>query len=230
MEPREIIVGDPQPDLSLPILQEDLALDLPSNAVLNPDGTVTVTFDYPAVLKFRQVGSEAIAREETIASLTLRRLSGVDVRKMIAAKNPTTMALALSSGLSLGKLSLLQQRMDARDEASANDVVDQMLGGLKMGLPDHATDTEDGVTLPLRVPAVAGDGTVFNELKFGRLTAAQRRQAAEAANILDWGMALATGMTPKQAQELVDGMDGADAMAVNMAVLFLLGSGRRTGR
>jgi hypothetical protein len=226
----QIRIGDIAPDISVPVLSDGPAMDLPPNATLNADGSVTIMLDYPKVLKYRQPGSDQVVREEPVDSLTLRRLTGADVRKMIGAKNPTATALALASGLGAAKLHLLAQIMDARDDSAANEVVGELLGGMKMGLPEHATETRDGVTLPLWRPTVDEEGTAHTEVLFKRLTAAQRRQAADAPNLLDWGVALATGITPKSAKFLVDAMDGADAMAVNQVILFLCGSGRRSSR
>lgn len=225
-----IAIGDPGPDTSVPLLTEAPPMDLPRGATLNGDGSVTLTLDYPKALKFRTPGSEFVVREEPITQLVLRRLTGADVRKMIAAKNAVQMALALSSCMGLAKLSLLVQVMDATDEAAANEVVSELLGGFGPELPARAEETPEGITLKLWQPAADEEGTVHAEIAFKRLTAAQRRQAADAPNLLDWGVSLSTGMTPKLAKTLVDSMDGADAMAVNQVILFLCGSGRRAGR
>ena len=230
METDTILIGDALPDTSLPILFDGVPMDLPPSATLNHDGSVTVVLDYPKTLKYRAPGSDIVAREEAFSSLTLRRLTGLDVRKMIGAKNPVEMALSIASGLGPAKLNLLKTVMDATDETAANEVVGELLGGMKQGLPDYAEDSPEGVTLPLLRPAVDEEGTVYTSLTFKRLTAAQRKIAADAASQLDWGIALATGVTPKLAKSLVDRLDGADAMAVNQVILFLFGSGRRTGR
>lgn len=225
-----IVIGDPLPDTSIPVLGDGPLMELPAGAKLNADRTVTLTLDYPCSVKYRFVGTDQVAKQDDYASLTLRRLKGVDVRKMIAAKNPGSMALALSTGLGAGKLALLQDVMDATDEAAAGDVVNELLGGIKTGLPAHAEETPDGVMLPLFWPTENDEGTVVQSLLFKRLTAAQRRQATEAPNLLDWGVSLSTGMTPRIAKTLVDAMDGVDAMAVNQVILFLCGSGRRSGK
>ena len=225
-----ITIGDAPLDETIAILSELPPMDLPSGAVLNADGSVTLTLDYPVAPKFRMAGSDAVVREEPVTQLVLKRLGGADVRKMIAAKNATNMALAISSGLGLGKLNLLLQVMDATDEAAAGDVVGELLGGLKAGLPANATDGPEGVLLPFSFPVTGEDGTHYASLFFKRLTAAQRRQAVDAANLLDWGVGIAAGVSPKDAKALVDAMDGADAMAVNQVILFLCGSGRRTSR
>lgn len=222
-----IVIGDVAPArfmIDLP------PMDLPSGAVLNDDGTVTLNLEYPATIKLRAVGSDAVAREETITQLVFRRLGGAEVRKMVAAKNASVLAMALSSGLGLGRFNMLQQVMLATDEGAAGDVVSELLGSVKLGLPERAVETPEAITLPLFAPAAGEDGVVYQELTFKRITAAQKRQASEAPNYLDWGVVLATGQTPKIAKTLVDAMDGADAMGVHQVILFLCGSGRRTGR
>ena len=229
MEP-VILIGDAEPGAGVQLLSDAPPMDLPPGAVLNDDGSVTLTLDYPTAIILRTAGAGAVVRNEPVTQLVLRRLTGADVRKMIAAKNANTMALALSSGLGLAKLNMLQNVMDAADEAAAGIVVSELLGGMNPGLPAQAEETPEGVTLKLWWPAADEEGTVCSEILFKRLTAAQRRQAADAPNLLDWGVALSTGMTPKVAKTLVDAMDGADAMAVNQVILFLCGSGRRTSR
>ncbi len=223
-----IAIGDVPPDLTIPVLPDGPPMDLPSGCTINPDGSVTLTLDYPCSVKYRVPGTDQVVKEDRYDSLTLRRLTGADVRKIIAAKNPTSTALALSTGLGAGKLALFQNVADASDDAAASDVVNELLGGIKAALPAHAEETADGILLPLFRPVEDDAGTLCRELLFKRLTAAQRRQASEAPNLLDWGVALSAGVTPKEAKALVDAMDGADAMAVNRVVLFLCGSGRRT--
>ena len=224
-----IVIGD-LPDDGIPVLFDGPPMDLPPGATLNADGSVTLALQHPFTLQFKPIGSDQVAREEPFDFLIFRRLGGADVRKMIGAKNAADMALALCTGLGPAKLSLVQKLMDAADEGAASEVVSELLGGLKAGLPPHAEDTPDGIVLPLFKPATDEQGTAFSSLTFKRLTAERRRAAADAPNLLDWGISWATGLSPKAAKSLVDDMDGADAMGVNLVILFLCGSGRRTGR
>lgn len=222
-----IMIGDGPLDQSIPVLSDGPPMDLPANATLNPDGTVTLAFDYPVVVKYKTPGTGQVVKEEPYSSLTLRRLTGADIRAMLSAKDSTQTALARSTGLGLAKLALLQSVMDASDESAASSVIREFLGGMVAGLPAHAISSPEGVTLPLFTPvADEAAGTAYTELVFRRLTAFQRKKAVGAANLLDWAVAESTGLSPKQAASLVDSMDGADAVAVNQVILFLFGSGR----
>ena len=227
MEP--ILIADLPIDTAAPA-NDAPPMDLPPNAVLNADGTVTLALEWPCQVEMRKAGTSEVAATEPYATLTLRRLTGADVRAMIAAKDSSEMALALSSGLGLGKLRRLQTVLDARDEADANAVIGEFLGAGGQGLPPRATEADGVITLPMLYPAADEDGTIHDQMVFKRMTAVMRKQAVAAKSILDWAVAAATGLTQKQASALVDAMDGADAVAVNQVVLFLFGSGPRTGR
>ena len=227
MEP--IMIGDLPIDTSSPA-NDAPPMDLPPNAVLNADGTVTLTLEWPCQVEMRKAGTSEVAATEPYTVLILRRLNGADVRAMIAAKDSSEMALALSSGLGLGKLRRLQTVLDARDEADANAVISEFLGAAGQGLPARATEAEGVITLPMLYPVADESGTIHDQMVFKRMTAVMRKQAVAAKSILDWGVAHATGLTPKQGSALVDIMDGIDALAVNQVMLFLFGSGPRTGR
>ena len=204
-------------------------MDLPDNAVLNPDGTVTVRFDRPFDLTFREPGRDP--RTESYDHIVLRRLNGVDMRRVFAAKNSTELALAISAGLTQAKLALMQTRMDGADLTAANMAVAELLGGMKDGLPDHAVENADGgVTLPLLYPATDGDGETHDTLVFNRLTGLHMKGIGTSKVPLQHGIHAATGLTLKAAKGLFDAMDGADALAAQAAINFLSGIGRRTGR
>ena len=203
-------------------------MDLPANAVLNADGSVTLTLEFPKELKFRVANGDQVVRSEPVTQLVLRRLTGRDLRAQTQAKDQQVEALALSSGLGRMKIAQLLNVIDAADDRAAADVIGQLLGDLPMGLPPHAEDTPDGVRLPLWFP-VTFNGKVYDELTFRRLTGAQRRKLGEQDNIVDWGVGFATGLDRRDAMELVNLMDGADGMAVNRVVLFLCGSFRTRG-
>ena len=227
MEP--IMIGDLP--IETPAQPGDAApLDLPPNAALNADGTVTLTLEWPCSVDLRKPGTSDVAATESYTALTLRRLTGADVRAMIAAKDSGETALALSSGLGLGKLRRLQTVLDARDEADANAVIGEFLGVAGQGLPARAIEDDGVITLPVLYPVTDESGVVHDRIVFRRMTAVMRKQAVAARSILDWGVAQTIGLTSKQASAFVDIMDGADAVAVNQVVLFLFGSGPRTGR
>jgi hypothetical protein len=205
-------------------------LDLPERAVLNDDGSVTLTFEYPCTIEYRMVGAAGVARSESFDHLVLNRLRGPDWRKIVDAKNSTNTALARSAGLSPAKLDLLMKVMDSADMGAAQRVVAELLGGMKEGLPAHAEETADGITLPLLYPATDGEGTAHSELVFKRMTAADRTAIGQAKDPMDWAIHRTTGLSPKAAKGLIDDMDAVDIMAAQEVISFLSGSGRRTGR
>lgn len=212
----------------IPVLDEGFAaLDLPPGCALNADGSVTVTFDRPATVRFR-TGSEE--KTETHEGLTLRRLTGAQVLKAIEAKKTGTVALAFAAGLSPARLALLTDRADAADVTRLMNVVSELLGGLGEGLPEHAAETEDGVTLPLRDLATDGDDGVHESLTFRRLTGGDLEAMAGAKDTLQVGIHRATGLTLKAVKGMLPVMDGADVMDAQRVIGFLSGSGRRTGR
>jgi hypothetical protein len=225
------VAGDAaSPDTSLPVLNEGAApLDLPERATLLPDGTVRLDLEFPCEVKYREVGGQ-VARSDSYDHLVLRRLQGPDMRRILDAKNTTNAALARSAGLTPAKLALLLEKMDSSDVGAAQQVINELLGGQKEGLPAHAEETDAGIRLPLLYPATDGDGEAHSELMFGRMTGADRAAIAQAKNPLDWAIHRATGLTPKAAHGLVDDMDGADIVAAQQVIAFLSGSGRRTGR
>ncbi len=226
----DIVIGDAPPDVDLPVLVDGIAMSLPDGAELNPDGSVRLPLLYPCELKYRAVGGSGdVVRTESIDHLVLRRLTGAEARRVIEAKDSVRMALAISSGLGPAKLEMLSKVLDAADETMAADVVSELLGLSKRTLPELARDLGDCVELTLRFARTDADGQVHSTWTFKRLTAAQRRAAGDAADLLTWVAQHATGLNPKKARDLVDSMDGVDVMAASQVVGFLSGSGRRSG-
>nr|WP_294555830.1 hypothetical protein [uncultured Rhodopila sp.] len=209
--------------VNLPMLGEAASMELPPGATVNQDGSVTLLLDYPFELEFRVQGSDTVQTEH-FGQLVLRRLDGPAVRKMLASPNAAKHALALSLGISLAKLALIKTKIDARDETAAGDVVQELLGGLKGGLPEGVEETPGGIKLPLRYPVTDAEGATVSEISFARITAAQKAVILRSQSPVDWGIAAAIGISPKAAKALVDQMDGADAIAANMVILFLCGS------
>jgi hypothetical protein len=217
-------------DAAVPILNEAAPpMDLPERATLNDDGTVTLTFEFPCKIEYRMLGG-GVARTEDFDHLVLHRMRGLDMRKVLAAKNTDTAALAISAGLTVSKLELLMKVMDAADANAAERVVQELLGGMANGLPAHAEETADGVTLPLLYPATDGDGASQSELTFKRMTAADTKAIGQAKDPLDWAVHRTTGLSPKAVKGLIDDMDAADVVAAQRVINFLSGNGRRTGR
>jgi len=225
------LAGDTMsPDALLPVLNEDAPpLELPDRATLLPDGTVRLDFEFPCKLEYRDTRG-TVARVETFDHLVLRRLQGPDMRRILDAKNATNAALARSAGLTPAKLALLVNAMDSADVGAAQQVINELLGGLKDGLPAHAEETAEGYRLPLFYPATDGDGEAHTDLLFRRMTGADRIAISQAKDPLDWAFHRATRLSPKAAKGLIDDMDGADVVAAQQVIAFLSGSGRRTGR
>jgi hypothetical protein len=120
--------------------------------------------------------------------------------------------------------------MDSADVGAAQQVINELLGGMKDGLPAHAEETPEGYRLPLMYAATDGDGETHSELLFHRMTGADRIAIAQAKDPLDWAFHRAARLTPKAAKALIDDMDGVDIVAAQQVIAFLSGSGRRTGR
>jgi hypothetical protein len=223
------VFGDILPPDDVPVLLEGRLLNLPANAVQNADRSVVLTLIAPKLFRYSERGQ---IQESTIETLLLHRLNGVDVAKMRAARDPTNTALALSLGWSAAKLDLLMKVLDARDLGAAEDVLGAFLDMSDVGgLPEHAEETAEGVVLPMAEhPAEDAAGTSYNSFTFKFLTAAQMRQAKDAPDRLVWAVSFATGLTPKDAKDVLSSMDGADAMAMSRVARFLSSAGRQTGR
>lgn len=203
----------------IPTLWEGPELDLPDGAVLNGDGTVTVTLRYPFELAYRQ-GGDTI-RSDRIGEVRLRRLSGIDVLKITKARDAARAAIIAAAGLTPARWELWSQKLDATDETRLGKAVTEMMGVGRSGLPDEAEDLGEAVLLRLLFPTADETGTVWSELRFPRLTAAQRRRMQDAEESLVWGVQHATSLSPKSARALLVGMDAADAAAITRVLGFL---------
>lgn len=183
----------------IPVLREDDAPELPSGATLNEDASITLPLLVPVVLKFKKPGGTP--QEEPYDHLSLRRLTGTDMRKVIAASGARSTALVLSAatGLSQAKVALLQDRMDAADVRAAQAVIVALLG-MGDGLPKRAEHGDDGsITLPLLTPTEDGDGVLHEALAFRRLTGADLTAIAAAKDdTLPVAIHRATGLTLRE--------------------------------
>lgn len=215
----DLLITEAAPDAVVPTLWEGPELDLPPGAVLNGDGSVTVTLRYPFDLAYRQ-GAETI-RSERVAEVTLRRLTGADVLKITKAKDAARAAIVAAAGLTPARFELWCQKLDASDETLLGQVVTEMMGVGRSGLPEQAEDRGDAVLLRLLFPAEDDQGTAWSELRFPRMTAAQRRRMTDADESLVWAVQHATGLTPKGARALLVAMDAADAAAITRVLGFL---------
>lgn len=220
--PTPIVIADVLPD-EVPMLYEGPVMDLPAGAEQNGDGSVTLTLDYPKTLTFRDGSKEVKLPIDTV---TFHRISGADARKFMAAKNQSIIGFSVSAHVTAARAKLMIDAMDAADGMAAAQVVTELVGGPSNGLPENATSTPDGVTLSLLFPVSDDDGTEYTELFVPRMTVAQRNKAQAQPDILDFVVGNATKLSPKQAHDLLNKMDGADCRSVNRVVLFLFGLGR----
>lgn len=215
--------GAASPDAApAPGVAEVPLLDLPAGAEAQPDGSVVLTLEYPVTVAFR--GAEDKAR--IVTSLTLRRLSGADVRRMTeaSAKRAMPMALAASAGETPARMALLTGLMDASDVNAASAVVSALLD-IGDDLPERAREDGRTVVLPLLFPVPDRE-----EIVFRRLTGADLLAIGGAKDVVCQALARSAGMSPAEARELFDALDGADAMGVQRVIGFLSGTGRTTGR
>ncbi len=219
MSDTPILITAAEPEPAIPTLHDGPVMDLPDGAVLNHDGSVTVTLRWPFDIQYRQGGGEV--RSERVADVTLRRLTGADVLKVTKAKDATRAAMVAAIGVTPARFELWAHQMDARDETTIGLVVAELMAVGRTGLPERAEDDGGVVHLPLLFPAADDAGTVWSALRFPRLTAAHRRRMQDADERLVWAVQHATALTPKSAKALVNAMDAADAAAVIQVIGFL---------
>ncbi|OYV40416.1 MAG: hypothetical protein B7Z80_04635 [Rhodospirillales bacterium 20-64-7] len=86
------------------------------------NGSFILTLDYPVTLKWRSGES---VQSETYKTLHLRRLNGKHQREIRMADNDNVGAqmIACSTGLSIGRATLLHDEMDASDITAALRVI-----------------------------------------------------------------------------------------------------------
>lgn len=223
--------GSGAPVDTVPELREGAALDLPDGAVENADGSVTLTFAEPVTITYRPVGGGTV-RSETIDHFVLRRLKGAQVRRIMDASSAraSNLTLALSTGISEQKLSLIFKALDAPEMVKARQVTNALLDMSGDGLPDRAVQSADGsITLPLLYAATDGDGEPHEQVVFKRLKAEALIAMQGAKDFLSVALHRASGLSPKAAAGLIDDMDGADVNGCMRVIGFLSGIGRRTG-
>lgn len=119
----DLATGTGAGDEHLPVLGEDGgAAKLPKHAVLLPDRRVHLKLLHPVALRYR---SDGVVREEPFDALTMRRLTGRDMRQIDEAErgDKTVTALAMSTDIPAAKMHLLYDRMDAADIQAAGEVL-----------------------------------------------------------------------------------------------------------
>ena len=118
--PVAVIEGD--------IIDEDAdASDrLPDQAVLNADGTVTLTLRFARTLTTRKDGK---TRERRFETLLFHRLTGADQRAIGAARDDmmSVVAMAQSTKISQAVMNVLFDKMDAADINAAGQVLNHFL-------------------------------------------------------------------------------------------------------
>jgi hypothetical protein len=123
------------PDLvEIPENDDDLK-GLPKHAAVQPDGSVRLPLATPVTLRFRR-GSTGETREEHLAELHLRRLTGADMRAISAASKDAQAAVAIarSARIAEAKFGAIYDRMDAADIGAAARVLDHFFSpGPKTG-------------------------------------------------------------------------------------------------
>jgi hypothetical protein len=103
--------------------EEAASAALPKRAVLNGDGTVTLSLLKPVTLTIRTGGKE---KQETYKELVFRELTGADVRLVTQEQDEmrrTIMALARSTGMTSIRMNVLFDRLSQRDVKGATEVI-----------------------------------------------------------------------------------------------------------
>jgi hypothetical protein len=133
-EPVDIVIetdpAEDAPDEGVVDLAEADAGDaLPAHARRNADGSVTLPLNFPVTLRFRK-GSSGEVREEVFEELTMHRLTGADMRAIMAADrgHGVVVSIARSARMNEGKMSALFDKMDGVDANAAGQVVGFFLG------------------------------------------------------------------------------------------------------
>ena len=122
-------------DPDVAIVADPDAAKLPANAVLQPDGSVKLTFVYPVTFRWKN-SQDVVTRTDSYPELLMRRLTGADMRAIESASKGhyVTTGLAKSCRMEQGKFNLLYDRMDAIDTNAAAEVLGFFMGvGQKTG-------------------------------------------------------------------------------------------------
>ncbi|NIX75385.1 hypothetical protein [Microvirga terricola] len=106
---------------------------LPKNAVLNADGTVTLTLLYPRTLKVKSAG---VVRDEEYAKLTFHRLNGADMRAISSSSNESRVLVSFSKSTKIKQavMNHLFDLMDGADIQASGEVIEYFFeSGRKTG-------------------------------------------------------------------------------------------------
>jgi hypothetical protein len=208
----------------------DARLDLPEGAEAQPDGSVLLTLSYPRTIRQKRAGMDA--HDEIYESLVLHRLTGADVRAVMAASESRAVQVAVAKSLRMRApdAAVLMDRLDGADFTAVGEVVTALLGMGQPGLPDQVEEVDGTYVLPLREAVDHPDGGGVLELVFKRLTGQDLIEIGRAKDTLPTAIARSTGIKLSSVQTMFDAMDGADVMACNRVIGFLSRNGRKTGR
>ncbi|WP_306050093.1 hypothetical protein [Oceaniradius stylonematis] len=110
------------------VIDEDLDPrdQLPKGAVVNEDGSVTITLSRPVTLKTRKAGK---VREKHFETLTLHRMTGADIRAIngVADEHRVVTGLARSTRTNQAVMNGLFDRMIDFDIMQAGQVLNHFL-------------------------------------------------------------------------------------------------------
>jgi hypothetical protein len=101
----------------------DGAESLPRQAQRQADGSIVLPLAWPVTLRYLTPGSQT-PKEDYFGELHFRRLTGADMRKISSAQPDDRVAvlLACSTGIKIGLMQRLYDRMDATDVTAAINV------------------------------------------------------------------------------------------------------------
>ncbi|RNC91108.1 MAG: hypothetical protein ED558_14230 [Oricola sp.] len=121
-----VIAEDAKPEDD--VIDEDLDPrdQLPKGAVVNDDGSVTITLSRPVTLKTRKEGK---VREKHFGTLTLHRMTGADIRAIngVAEEHRVVTGLARSTRTNQAVMNGLFDRMIDYDIMQAGQVLNHFL-------------------------------------------------------------------------------------------------------
>ena len=110
------------------VIDEDLdPLDkLPKSAVVNDDGSVTITLQKPVTLKLKKSGK---IREKAYKHLTLHRMTGADIRAINAVTEEHRVVVSMARSTRIGQAIMngLFDRMIDYDIMQAGQVLNHFL-------------------------------------------------------------------------------------------------------
>ena len=122
-DPDEVEQPAAKPVAALPMLDDAgeivkvdrLPPDFPENAKAAGDGSYILTLDYPVTLKF--AAADGTLKTEDYKTLHLKRMTGATHRIIREAPGDAFRAhvLMVLAGLTLGRATLLEERMDPAD-------------------------------------------------------------------------------------------------------------------